>query len=70
MADLPDHHQQYGFDNLDFDFDGGSLMFDGKCLAKIALPEYDISEIRIGQYLVNEDGSYTNLWKGEIRFDE
>ena len=34
------------------------------------LPEYDISRIRTGQFLVNEDGFYTNIWEGEIRFDE
>ena len=28
------------------------------------LPDYTISHIRTGRSLVNEDGSYTNLWEG------
>ena len=69
-ADLPDHRKQYGFDNLDFDFDGRGVRFDGECLATIVLPDYAVARIRTGQYLANENGSYTNLWEGEIRFDE
>ena len=69
-ADLPDHRKQYGFDNLDFDFDGRGVIVDGQCLATIVLPDYAAARVRTGQYLANEDGSYTNLWEGEIRFDE
>ena len=69
--DLPGRRRQHGFDNLDFDFDDhGSGTFDGKCLAKVVLPAYDIAGIRTGQYLANEDGSYTNLWEGEFPFGD
>ena len=50
VADLPDHRKQYGFDNLDIDFDLHGERFDGKCMAIRALPEYDIVGIRVGQY--------------------
>ena len=62
---------QYGFDNLDFDYDVFPVMsLGGRCLAKRSLPDYPIARIRTGQSLVNEDGSYTTLWEGDIRFDE
>ena len=68
VNDLPSHRKQYGFDNLDFNFDERAAIFDGKCLAEIPLPEYAISEIRTGQY-VPVDGGYNHLWKGEIRLE-
>ena len=71
VADLPAERKQYGFDNLDFDYDGfAATSLGGRCLAKRSLPDYPIARIRTGQSLVNEDGSYTTLWEGEIHFDE
>ena len=64
--DLPDHRQQYGFDNLDFYFDQHGESFDGKCLAKVPLPEYGISGIRTGQY-VRVDSGFDNVWEAEFR---
>ena len=61
LNDLPDHRKQYGFDNLDFDFDLHGERFDDKCLAIRALPEYDIERIRVGQY----EGDRV-LWTEEI----
>ena len=69
MNDLPEHRQQHGFDNLDFNFYALGAIFDGKCLAEIPLPEYAISEIRTGQY-VPVDGGYNHLWEGQIRLNE
>ena len=68
VADLPDHRRQYGFDNLDFDFDGRGVIFDGRCMGRIALPEYDITRIRTGQY-VHVEGGFNHLWEGEIRLE-
>ena len=71
MNDLPSHRKQYGFDG--FNFDLRDHLFDGRvCTAKRGLPvrDYAIAAIRTGQFLVNEDGSTTHLWEGEIRFDE
>ena len=64
--DLPDHRQQYGFDNLDFYFDQHGESFDGKCLAKVPLPEYGISGIRTGQYVPVYSG-FDNVWEAEFR---
>ena len=68
VADLPDHLKRHGFDNLDFDFPGRGTVFDGKCIAAIALPEYDIAEIRTGQY-VQVEGGFDNLWEVEFPFN-
>ena len=50
IGDLPDVRKQHGFDNLDFGFDVRGVLFDGKCLASIGLPQYDIARITTGQY--------------------
>ena len=65
VNDLPDHRRQYGFDNLDFDFDGRSLMFDDKCLAEAPLPTYGISEIGTGQFVPGEG----QVWKEKFLFN-
>ena len=49
VNDLPDYRQQYGFDNLDFDFDQNGAIFGRRCMTTVALPEYDIAHIRTGQ---------------------
>ncbi len=69
VNDLPDHRRQYGFDNLDFRFDWRGEILDGKCMVKIPLPEYNVSEIRTGQY-VPAAGGYNRLWEGEIRLEQ
>ena len=60
--DLPGRRRQHGFDNRDFDFDERGLISDGRCMARIPLPEYAITRISTGQY-VRVDGGYNNLWK-------
>ena len=62
VADLPDHRKQYGFDNLDFVFDQHGDRFEGKCLAKVPLPEYAISEIGTGQFVPGQG----QVWKEEF----
>ncbi len=70
VNDLPDDRNRHGFDNLDFDFfDQRNMIFDGTCMATVALPEYDIARIGTGQY-VPMDGGFEHLWEGEIRLDE
>ena len=70
VDDLPDHRKQHGFDNLDFRFDNYRIPHRARDVAVRELPAYDVGSIRTGQYLVGADGSYTNLWEREIRFDE
>ena len=65
VADLPDHRRQYGFDNLDFDFEEHGERFEGKCLATVPLPAYGISEIRTGQYVPVLVG-FNRIWETEF----
>ncbi len=62
--DLPQHRQQYGFDNLDFAFYEHGVRFDGKCLASVPLPAYPIARINTGQWIPGEG----KLWEGEFPF--
>ena len=66
--DLPPERKRYGFSNLDFDFQERGIAFDGKCMVRIALPEYDITHLSTGQY-VQTGGGFENIWKEEIRLE-
>ena len=66
--DLPDHRKQYGFDNLDFSFDQRGVIFDGKCMAEVTLPEYAVTRVSTGQY-VPVEGGFKHLWEGEFRLE-
>ena len=70
VNDLPDYRKQHGFDNLGFRFNNYGIRSAEQCVARRELPDYAIASIRTGQFVGNEDGSYTHLWEGEIRFDE
>ena len=59
--DLPNARRQHGFDNLDFDFGERGLLFDGKCLVSIDLPQYGIARITTGQF----DGG-GRIWQVEV----
>ena len=62
---LPVVRQQYGFDNLDFDFDVQGLMFDDDmCVASARLPRYDIVRISTGQFVFREG----RTWHAEFAF--
>ena len=61
-ADLSAVQQEYGFANLDFDFDERGVVVDEKCAAVIALPQYPITLIRTGQYIQNGG----RLWEVEF----
>ena len=49
LADLPADRREFGFDNLDFVFNGHAAFFDGKCIAMRPLPIYSIARISTGQ---------------------
>ena len=61
--DLPDHRKQWGFDGLDFNFEWHGVIYDGKCMAIIQLPDHTNARIVTGQYT---SGSGRSLWKGEF----
>ena len=70
VGDLPDHRKRHGFDNLDFRFGNHALPLTERRVAVRELPGYAIARVRTGQYRINEDGSFTQLWEGEVRFNE
>ena len=65
--DLPDNRQQYEFDNLDFNFAQAGGISEGKCVARVLLPDYPINGIRTGQY-IPESGQV--VWKAETSVEE
>ena len=56
-----------GFANLDFDFGEQGLMFDGKCVAGVYLPDYDIARIRTGQW---DSEHQRDIWEAEFSVAE
>ena len=64
--DLPTLRRQHGFDNLAFPFYRHGVIFDGKCWVTAKLPEYDITNIRTGQYVPGGD----QVWKEEFPLRE
>ena len=66
VNDLPDDRRQHGFDNLDFDFHWFGGVFDGRCTATVALPDYAIARISTGQFVPVAGGGFNHLWEGEI----
>ena len=52
--DLPESRSEQGFDNQDFNFSEHGAHRNGKCLAAVPLPDYQIARIRTGQYVAGE----------------
>ena len=65
-SDLPEERKELGvgFDALDFDFRLRGVVFDGKCAARVPLPDYPISSIRTGQWTPNGG----ELWDAAVPF--
>ena len=61
-GDLPDERREHGFDNLDFAFFPDGALFEGKCAARAALPEYPVESVRTGQYL----SGVGEIWRAEF----
>ena len=59
--DLPEARHGLGFVSAGFDFFSMGAHFDGKCTARIALPDYAISHVRTGQFRSGEG----ELWEAE-----
>ena len=60
----------YGYNRISLPLNSQGFRSAGRCVVLGALPDYPAARVRTGQYLVNEDGSTTRLWEGEVRFDE
>lgn len=61
-SDLPDARRGHGFDNADFDFFQRGGAADGKCVARVPLPAYEVRFIRTGQF-ISGDGV---IWRREF----
>ena len=64
VNDLPSGRQRHGFDNLNFDFAQQGTLFDGKCLATVELPDYEIATVQTGQF--TPGGS--RIWQAEFPY--
>ena len=62
-ADLPAHQREQGFDNRDFYLWEGGARIDGACVAVVALPDYEFTRIRTGQF---ETRGWPQLWSVEF----
>ena len=70
LGDLPNFRRRFGFDALDFRFGASKRswrtvagdIFDGICMATLALPDYPIANIATGQYTPGSD----HLWHVDI----
>lgn len=65
VGELPDRWRQLGFANLDFDFFLNGAWFDGRCVARVALPPYAIASVRTGQYIPGVG----ETWRAEFALD-
>lgn len=64
---LSEQRRQYGYDNRDFYFKVfGGVVFQGKCLVSIIVPQYDIAQISTGQTSSSEG----TIWSGQAHIGE
>ena len=61
VADLPEERRAHGFANLDFDFFSNGALFDGKCAARVRLPDYAVASARTGQFAEGRE-----VWSAEF----
>jgi len=68
VDDLRFSQRRHGFANLDFDFESKQqrVILDGACAAKVRLHPYEITSVSTGQFVIEEDGAFTNLWIAEF----
>ena len=62
VSDLPEARREIGFDNLDFRFFLNGAWFDGRCAARVSLPDYPIASVRTGQYV----SGVGEIWSAEF----
>lgn len=62
LGDLPEGREEAGFDNLDFQFLTQGIVFEGKCVAILPLPEYDIASVSTGQFVSGEG----KIWEATV----
>ena len=68
VQDLLGGRREIGFQSITFHFVSRGAMFDGKCLASIDLPEYEITRIRTGQIFRGIDSEDGLVWNVDYNF--
>lgn len=63
--DLPADRRADGFDRYNFVFQQYGMHFDGKCMALVPGPQYEIARIRTGQYVFDSEQRYISNWNRE-----
>ena len=64
VQDLPEDRRDNGFESITFHIPSRGAMFDGKCLASIDLPRYEIDRIRTGQFVRRDiDSEDWPVWR-------
>lgn len=68
VDDLGPAQRRHGFGNFDFDFESKRqrVVSDDACAAWVRLPAYDITSVSTGQFVIEEDVDFTNLWVAEF----
>ena len=69
VNDLPDKFKQASYGSFDFFFREHGVVFDGKCMATVQLPEYRIARIHTGQYINRLWRDYS-IWRAEFPVTE
>lgn len=59
---FPQERRQWGYDNLDFDFNAHGVMQGQGCVVKAVLPPYPIERILTGQFIRGQG----RLWSAEV----
>lgn len=59
--DLAEDRRESRFNNLDFDFEEFGQQIDDNCVIQRNLPDYDITRIRTGQY-IRENDELPSIW--------
>ena len=67
---LADYWKEYGFNVLDFRLEEYGVRSGDKCVAVVALPEYDISRIKTGQFVYGQDKELVWLWRENVHLAE
>ena len=62
VSDLPEARRELGWDNLDFRFFLNGAWFDGRCAARVSLPDYPIASVRTGQFV----SGVGEVWSAEF----
>ena len=62
-AHLSDYWKEYGFNVKDFRLEEYGVRSGDKCVAVVALPAYDVSQIKTGQFVYGQNKELVWLWR-------